>query len=81
MFRGDMALTWAAVTKVLGAQRARVILTFLREYALLGAIAAILATFIALIGAPAALDTPARDRLCRPTDSACHLLGQHIGLQ
>ena len=72
MFRGDMALTWAAVPKVRGAQRAHVILTFLREYALLGAIAAILATFIALIGASAALDIPARDRLCRPTDSACH---------
>lgn len=44
----------AVVMKVLGARRAFVILAFLIEYALLGAIAAILAGLIALVGAWAA---------------------------
>lgn len=44
----------AVVMKVLGARRSQVILAFLIEYALLGAIAAILASAIALTGAWAA---------------------------
>lgn len=44
----------AVVMKVLGARRTYVVLAFLIEYALLGAIAAILASLIALVGAWAA---------------------------
>ena len=44
----------AVVMKVLGARRSHVILAFLIEYALLGAIAAVLASAIALVGAWAA---------------------------
>ncbi|MBU1305847.1 MAG: FtsX-like permease family protein [Alphaproteobacteria bacterium] len=44
----------AVVMKVLGARRSQVILAFLIEYALLGAIAAVLATAIAVLGAWAA---------------------------
>ena len=46
--------TDAVVMKVLGARRRDVIAAFLIEYALLGAIAAVLATLIALLGAWAA---------------------------